>query len=110
MPKKYLIYVHNDAEFDKLTKRGEKSGLVNQLLDEHWKPKKKPAMPKVGSGKGLVDPKKVVAQYDAKKAIKTPEQAKAAARQVAKDRSDFCEHGFAPGFCKKQKCKNARRR
>lgn len=38
--KKYLLYIYN-PEFSKLTKRGEKSGLVNKLVDEYFKRLKK---------------------------------------------------------------------
>lgn len=104
MPKKYLLYIHDSDQFDTLTGRGAKSGLINQLLDKHWTlgPQKKPVGPVNPVSHPTPD---IAGKIPAKKVIKTPAQAKAA---VAKD--SFCEHGFAPGFCKKQKCKNAKRK
>lgn len=108
MPKKYLIYIHDSDRFDNLTLRGEKSGLVNQLLNEHFATKLKQKMragAKSGSKNPAINPLAEFPIFDpTKKTIKTPAEAK---KVVAKD--DFCEHGFAPGFCKKSKCKNSRR-
>lgn len=37
MAKKYLIYIHRSDLFDALRKRGQKSQLVNTLLERYWK-------------------------------------------------------------------------
>lgn len=95
MPKKFLIYVHDNDKFEKETpKRGDKSQLVNTLLDAHWKETDRPKRPRTQG----FDP--VLAGADVTKTIiKTPEDAKAAVNN-----SNLCPHGFAKGLCKKSAC------
>lgn len=114
MPKRYLLYIHDSDQFDTLTDRGMKSGLVNQLLASHWSvagdgtgkiPTIKKIQPLLEHARKEDEEAQVHARKLSSRLIKTPMQAKAA---VVKD--NFCEHGFAPGFCKKQKCKNTKRK
>lgn len=101
MPKKYLIYIHNNERFDTLNERGQKSNLVNELLDKHWLNLEQVAkLPK--SKKPLdeivpipVDPKSRV--------IAKPDQIKPALKTVGAE-VDTCPHGYAKGMCKKVAC------
>jgi hypothetical protein len=96
MPKKYLLYIHNSDRFDTLNERGQKSNLVNDLLDKHWLnieqvaklPKSKKPLKEVDPI--LIDPKP--------KVIKTPAEASKAANV------ETCPHGYAKGNCKKADC------
>lgn len=108
MGKKYLLYIHSERFADE----EKKSGLVNQLLADHYdeqdRPKKIVArtIPKTS-----IEAPTGVAQDEAGviKPIKTAADAKKAVAASKSGEVAFCEHGFAPGFCKHAKCKNASR-
>jgi hypothetical protein len=50
MAKKYLLYIHNEEQFDKVD---NKSQLINDLLDAYWSPRKKSEEP-------IRSPKKII--------------------------------------------------
>lgn len=122
MPKKYLIYIHNNERFDTLNERGQKSNLINDLLEQHWtmqdladKARKSPngvAVPGVPGVRLAVATSKAVKPGEAlvvPPADKNePDPVKRAKKQVAGavkiKNIETCPHGYAKGNCKKADC------
>lgn len=94
MPKKYLLYIHDSDRFDALKNRGEKSQLVNGLLDLHWKNGDRV---KLAIKPGVIHGPEI---------IKDAEAVKRAVQGTAGGKVDACPHGFAEGMCKFSKCNN----
>lgn len=100
MPKKYLIYIHNDERFDTLNERGQKSNLVNELLDKHWATE---AGVQTNYQKGLGVQTLHPPRKKQPKIIAKPDQIKPALKTVGAE-VDTCPHGYAKGMCKKVAC------
>lgn len=105
MPKKYLIYIHNNERFDQLNERGQKSNLINDLLDQHWTMQDLAEQAKKSPNGVAVPgaPNVRLAVVAKPKIIAKPEDIKPAIKNIGSE-LDTCPHGYAKGMCKKVAC------
>ena len=92
MAKKYLLYIHDDEQFDKVE---EKSGLVNHLLNHYWAKDRHKKL----EGKKFVE---VVDEAFGGEKTK-PEEVE----RILESRHDFCKNGHIAknGKCTWKGCK-----
>lgn len=99
----------NKTDFERWMKLSRKADVIRWLLDQvdagnvklPLKSEAKPTGPKAASDSGFVD---LGDRFTSSpKPIKLPKDVVSKLKNTS---SNICEHGAAPGFCKKAKCKN----